>query len=148
MISAQSDSNTRWILDWAADLTQIQDWVAGSRAAGAVEQVAAHSATSAPALEQPIVDTAHGLEEEQQMIDTHGQDDDCRELQLLPETLSNTGPGIMCGDKLVGAKVEERQRIAQGYQSDGSLGGEYSETSPPPGMRFVGYNKGCTFSVR
>ena len=30
------------------------------------------------------------------------------------------------------------------YKEDGSLDGPFSEKTPPPGMAFVGYKKGCT----
>ena len=41
------------------------------------------------------------------------------------------------------AQEEAEKRRQRGYDTDGNINGQYNETSPPPGMRFGGYLKGC-----
>jgi hypothetical protein len=36
------------------------------------------------------------------------------------------------------------ERRRQGYDENGRLGGPFNEENPPPGKRFVAYQKGCT----
>jgi hypothetical protein len=58
-------------------------------------------------------------------------------------TMSNIGPGVSL-EFLDQAAQAHEQRIASGFGEDGQVGGAFSETNPPPGLRFGGYLKGAT----
>lgn len=72
------------------------------------------------------------------------------DLDLLPSAMANSNIGpvtnaFMGHDSFFqNAKNMEAERRAAGYAADGSNGGMYSASSPPPGMEFAGYRKGCT----
>ena len=80
---------------------------------------------------------------EQRMIDTSVPPPSLIGLEIL---MSNVGPDILGSDPgfAAGAALAAAERLAQGFAADGSVGGPFSEQSPPPGQRFDGYLKGNT----
>ena len=59
-------------------------------------------------------------------------------------TESNVMPGDLNEENLAIAAAATELRIAKGYDACGTLGGPYSESSPPAGKTFGGYHKGAT----
>jgi hypothetical protein len=63
----------------------------------------------------------------------------------LPQTtMTNVLPGEFTPAEQQDAEDQCAVRRAAGYAADGTAGGAFSEGTPPPGMRFKGYAKGCT----
>jgi len=60
--------------------------------------------------------------------------------------MSNVGPNVLLASPGFGAAAAQgvASRLAAGFAADGSVGGPFSKTSPPPRMKFGGYLKGCT----
>ena len=56
--------------------------------------------------------------------------------------MSNTGFDETDADFLAQANEAARRRLAEGYNTDGTLGGPYTEDSPPPGKVCGGFLKG------
>ena len=73
----------------------------------------------------------------------------CSDTLLAPPDLaiglqSNVG-SLFAEDKFLrGARMAADQRARDGYDADGRPGGPYTSRSPPPGLAFGGYLKGCT----
>ena len=59
------------------------------------------------------------------------------------EIFSNVGSATSA-EHLASASDAAAARLEDGYAADGGAGGPFSESSPPPGMAFSGYRKGCT----
>ena len=60
--------------------------------------------------------------------------------------MSNVGPDVLLASPGFAAAAAQgaASRLAAGFAADGSVGGPFSQTSPPPGLQFGGYLKGCT----
>ena len=56
---------------------------------------------------------------------------------------SNVG-SLFAEDQLRDTHIAADQRARDGYDANGRLGGPYTQHSPPPGLIFGGYLKGCT----
>ena len=80
---------------------------------------------------------------EQRMVDTSVPPDSLIGVAYM---MSNVGPDILGSDPgfAAGASLAAAERLAQGFAADGSVGGPFSEQSPPPGLRVAGYLKGNT----
>jgi hypothetical protein len=61
--------------------------------------------------------------------------------------MTNNLPGEFTPAEQQEAEDQCAVRRAAGYAADGTAGGAFSEGTPPPGMRFEGYAKGCTAIV-
>ena len=84
--------------------------------------------------EQAMMEEYH---EEQCMVDLNSFDFDAG------RHMSNIGPSA--GVDFLGKAAEgQAERIAGGYAEDGSSGGPFGESNPPPGKKFGGYLKGGT----
>eukprot|EP00959_Pyramimonas_sp_CCMP1952_P474012 9502731-Pyramimonas_sp.AAC.1 len=58
--------------------------------------------------------------------------------------VSNCCHGDMPPALFENAHEAQQERIAQGYDAKGQVGGPYTECQPPPGFRFGGYLKGAS----
>lgn len=60
-----------------------------------------------------------------------------------PKFMSNVCPDMADFPGFAAAAAKgAAERLAQGFSADGSPGGAFSESAPPPGLRFGGYLKG------
>lgn len=91
-------------------------------------------------------DLPDGIEEQAMMEDYH--EEQCmvglNSFEFDPVAISNMEPSV--GVDFFGKAADEGQadRIAGGYAEDGSLGGPFGASNPPPGKQFGGYLKGGT----
>lgn len=58
--------------------------------------------------------------------------------------MSNVAPGDLTSDELTRASDAAEQRLQQGFDAAGNVGGAFSAATPPPGKIFGGYKKGMT----
>ena len=63
---------------------------------------------------------------------------------LNPSAMSNCVEDDVGAAFLEEAAAATEARRARGFDAAGRLGGQFSESNPPPGKVFGGYHKGCT----
>lgn len=68
---------------------------------------------------------------------------DAADLDLAVTAQSNVGD-ILPPDAVASALTASASRAEAGYDLEGRPGGPFTKESPPPGLVFSGYQKGCT----
>eukprot|EP00933_Yihiella_yeosuensis_P050627 TRINITY_DN48419_c0_g1_i1.p2 TRINITY_DN48419_c0_g1~~TRINITY_DN48419_c0_g1_i1.p2 ORF type:complete len:102 (-),score=17.71 TRINITY_DN48419_c0_g1_i1:390-695(-) len=63
---------------------------------------------------------------------------------LVKGTVSSMCPQDLNDDDRAAIQAGDASRLAQGYNADGKLGGQFSKENPPPGKTFSAYKLGFT----